>query len=325
MQKELKGELLSKKPKAQHDSAWKDVLDEYLPQALEICFPDLYQLIDWDRGWAAQDKELETISKEDKIGKQFVDKLIRVFLKDGSAPWVLLHLEVEQAPTAKFPERMFVYAIRLFNKYGRPIASCAFLADDNSNYRPTSYEVGFGGSRLRQDFLVCKLIDFEKDRETLETSTNPFATVILFHLDALKAKKQPEEQKYETKVGLCKRMIKNGFKRNEIVNFLRFLDFSIALTEEFELKYREEIHQFEANKHMTYLSNFELISMQRGFEKGVHEGIEKGMEKGIARGIEKERNEVALNLLREGLDVNLIAKVTGLTPERLQELQKQAH
>jgi hypothetical protein len=254
--------------KAQHDSAWKDIIDHFLPHALEICFPDLHRQIDWTREWVGLDKELQSITKETKTGQRYVDKLIRVFLKNGSEPWILIHLEVEQNPGPEFPERMFIYALRLFDKYRRPLASCALLTDNNTHCRPTSYEVGFGGSLLQQKFLLCKLIDFEKERDILESSSNPFATVILFHLDALAAKKLPQEERLRTKISLTKRLYEKGFQKQEIINLFRFLDFSIALSRPLELKYREEVHQIEAKKHMSYVSSIERISMQQGMQQG---------------------------------------------------------
>jgi hypothetical protein len=334
------------KIKAQHDSAWKDILDHYLPQALEICFPAVYELIDWKREWVALDKELQSVTKISETGQRFVDKLIRVSLKEnGSEQWVLIHMEVEQAPTKAFAERMFIYGIRLFDKYRHPIAGCALLTDDNKNIRPHFYEVGFGGTRLRQDFLLCKLIDFEKNRQDLESSSNPFATVVLFHLDALRAKRLPQKERFYTKINLAKRLYNKGFQKAEITNLFRFLDFSIALTNSLELEYQEEIHQVEVKRNMTYLSNIERASMQRGMEKGIEKGIEKGMKKGIQKGMErgmergmekgikigmqkgmiKNQEEIALELLKQGLDFNLIIRATKLKRKRLEELQRQLH
>ncbi len=330
------------KVKAQHDSAWKDILNQYLPQALEICFPALYQLIDWKREWVALDKELHSITKISETGQRFVDKLIRVSLKeDGSEPWVLIHIEVEQAPTKAFAERMFIYGVRLFDKYRHPVAGCALLTDDNKNIRPHFYEVGFGGTRLRQDFLLCKLIDFEKDRQALESSSNPFATIVLFHLEALRAKRLPQKERLYTKINLAKRLYDKGFQKAEIINLFRFLDFSIALTNSLELEYQEEIHQAEVNRNMVYLSNMERASIQRGMEKGMEKGMQKGMQKGIKKGIEKgvekgikigmqkgitkNQEEIALELLKRGVDFNLIITATKLKRKRLQELQGQLH
>ncbi|EKE08863.1 MAG: hypothetical protein ACD_16C00245G0003, partial [uncultured bacterium] len=46
------------------------------------------------------------------------------------------------------------------------------------------------------------------------------------------------------------------------------------------------------------------------------EGLEKGLEKGREEGIEK----VARNMLSKGIDVEIIASVTGLTPQAIRQL-----
>ena len=53
-------------------------------------------------------------------------------------------------------------------------------------------------------------------------------------------------------------------------------------------------------------------------ESVIYQQIEaQGMEKGIAQGIE----QVALNMLREEISIDLIVQVTGLTVEKVQQLQ----
>lgn len=48
--------------------------------------------------------------------------------------------------------------------------------------------------------------------------------------------------------------------------------------------------------------------------------IEKGMERGIEKGIEEGKEETAINLLKEGINVDVILKATGISKERLQVL-----
>jgi len=46
-------------------------------------------------------------------------------------------------------------------------------------------------------------------------------------------------------------------------------------------------------------------------------------EEGMKRGMEKGKEEIAINLLRENLPIDLIAKSTGLTIKRIDELKKE--
>ncbi|SHH23589.1 conserved hypothetical protein (putative transposase or invertase), partial [Thermosyntropha lipolytica DSM 11003] len=57
---------------------------------------------------------------------------------------------------------------------------------------------------------------------------------------------------------------------------------------------------------------------REGIKEGIERGIREGREQGIQEGIEK----AALNALREGLDVKLISRLTGLSVEKIEELKK---
>jgi len=70
--------------------------------------------------------------------------------------------------------------------------------------------------------------------------------------------------------------------------------------------------------------------IKEGLEKGIKEGLEKGLKEGLDKGLkegkeEGEKNksiEIAKNMLKEGLDVNLISKLSGLTVEEIENLDK---
>ena len=51
--------------------------------------------------------------------------------------------------------------------------------------------------------------------------------------------------------------------------------------------------------------------------KGIEKGIQLGRAEGKAEGVE----ETAVALLRENVDILLVSRVTGLSTERLRELQ----
>ena len=57
---------------------------------------------------------------------------------------------------------------------------------------------------------------------------------------------------------------------------------------------------------------------QKGEERGIKKGEERGIKKGEKRGIVKARHEIAVNLLKEGLPLELISQVTDVSVERLE-------
>ncbi|WP_341414366.1 Rpn family recombination-promoting nuclease/putative transposase [Paenibacillus filicis] len=67
---------------------------------------------------------------------------------------------------------------------------------------------------------------------------------------------------------------------------------------------------------------FEFKAMQKGIEQGIERGIERGIEQGILKGQQHAKEEIALNLLKKGLDIATIAEATGFTPAEVEAIQK---
>jgi hypothetical protein len=99
-----------------YDSPWKEALDVYFQPFLELFFAQAHSEIDWSRGTESLDKELQQIVREAELGRRFVDKLVKVWLKTGREQWVLIHVEVQSSEDGKFALRMYVYNYRLFDK-----------------------------------------------------------------------------------------------------------------------------------------------------------------------------------------------------------------
>ena len=64
--------------------------------------------------------------------------------------------------------------------------------------------------------------------------------------------------------------------------------------------------------------------LEEGKARGLEEGKTKGLEEGLAIGEAKATNQIkqiAMNMIDSGLTIDLIAQLTGLTPEQIQKLQ----
>ena len=59
-----------------------------------------------------------------------------------------------------------------------------------------------------------------------------------------------------------------------------------------------------------------------GHEAGFREGMEKGIEKGLQKGTQKGKLEDALEMLKDGVAVEKIAKYTGLSPDMITALKQ---
>jgi hypothetical protein len=190
-------------PEADYDSPWKEALDRFFERCLAFFFPLVHADIDWTRGHEMLDKELQPIVRRAKHGRRYVDKLVKVWLKNGEDKWILIHIEVQAIREGEFPERMYVYNHRLFDRDGREVISLAILADDDPDWLPSRYEYARWGFRTLTEFPVVKLLDYAPKYQELEADPNPFAVVVLAQLKALETRGAPEER-YTWKVRLVK-------------------------------------------------------------------------------------------------------------------------
>jgi predicted transposase/invertase (TIGR01784 family) len=57
-------------------------------------------------------------------------------------------------------------------------------------------------------------------------------------------------------------------------------------------------------------------------ERWIEQGIEQGIEKGVEQGVENEKLDTAKNMLKEGFEIKVIGKITGLSLDVIIELEK---
>ncbi len=260
------------------DTAWKEILDAYFKEFMDYCLPELSRLIDWQKSFVSLDNELHAIAQGVENGKRLLDKLFKVYLKNGCEQWILVHVEIQGTPDDEFDKRMFTYGYKIYDRYGQPVVSCAILTDGNKKWRPHRYKVGLGGSYLSSEFLVIKLIDYLDKREELEASMNPFASVILVQLAALNAKSKPGAQRKQIKFALTRRLYEKGFSKNQVYNLYKFIDWLIGLPAPLEIEYIDQVYELEESTKMAYVSNAERFGIEKGIAIGREQGIEEGLE-----------------------------------------------
>ena len=106
------------------------------------------------------DKELEQLVPKDKLeSPKFVDKLVKVFTKNGAEEWILVHIEVQGYDDREFAKRMFTYFYRILDKYGKPVTAIAIFTDFNPKFRPREYEYNYLGTRCIFQFNTYKIAD----------------------------------------------------------------------------------------------------------------------------------------------------------------------
>ena len=76
-------------PVTDYDGAWKEALDLFFQAFLAFYYPRVHADIDWSRGYESLDKELQQLFPESAEGRRYVDKLVKVWLEDGTEQWIL--------------------------------------------------------------------------------------------------------------------------------------------------------------------------------------------------------------------------------------------
>lgn len=128
-------------------------------------------------------------------------------------------------------------------------------------------------------------------RPVLEKNGNPFAVVVLAHLKAQATHSDPVQRR-AWKFRLVKGLYERKLMKQDIRELFRILDWILVLPEQLQQQFREDVHQYEQEKRMPYLSSLERMALEEGLEKGREQGREQGREEGLQAG----RDGVALAL-----------------------------
>lgn len=249
--------------RADNDSPWKEILEAYFPQAMQFFFPQTAELINWERSHEFLDKEFQQIARKAELGRRYADKLVKVWQIQGQETWLLIHVEIQAKSEDIFPERMFSYNLRIFDRFAKPAMSLAILCDTDPTWRPNQYSYNYPNTRLNFEFGTVKLLDYQNRWTELEASHNPFATVVMAHLKTQQTNKKPGERK-AWKFSFIRRLYELGLQEKDIRNLYRFIDWVMILPKALEAEFWQEFKQFEQERTMSYITTGERIGYERG-------------------------------------------------------------
>jgi len=320
---------MQNKARRTDDQLWKSILEQTFAYFLQFFFPNAAEVYDLEKPFDYLDKEFESLFPPEPNGKgvRYVDKLIRVYLKDGGEQYVLIHVEVQSSKgRGDLAKRMFEYYYKILDKYDVPIAAIAILADKVKSYRPTGFFKEHMDTSLSYRFKSYKILD--QDEEALRKDENPFAVVVLTALLALKRSNLTDDELMDIKHDLYDRMMELKMEKTTRQGIYDFLKYYVRFEDNqnmviFEQEVKEKLGRSEPMGTQEYL-----------LERAQKEGLAKGKlaERAVAkRLIEEERARAkaeklaekldsALNFKKMGVPVQDIAKGLGLTVEEVEKL-----
>ncbi|MEF8729750.1 MAG: DUF4351 domain-containing protein [Accumulibacter sp.] len=265
-----------------YDTPWKDALTRYFPEFMAFYFPRAHAEIDWRQPHVFLDQELAQVVQDAQLGKRLVDCLVQIATRDGGEQWVYIHVEVQGQQDADFAERLFTYNYRLYDRYRRPVASLAVLADERENWKPTRFSYQLFGCEVGIRFPVVKLLDYANQTESLLEDPNPFALVTAAHLFTRRTKGDPE-QRYAAKWRLAKLLYERNWDKQRIIDLFGVIDWLMRLPTELEQRLLQEVYTLERKVIMPYVTSAERFGIEKGRQEGRQEGEASLLKRQLAR------------------------------------------
>ena len=222
-----------------------------------------------------------------------------IFLESSE---VILHLEFQTKPDETMAYRMANYWLRLYGKYpDREIHQAViYLKPSNS---PLVYETKFSSQKLNHEFNVIRL--WEQPTEVFQ------AYLGLLPLSVLSKSSDRVETLRQTAKLIDN--IEDGQVKNNVSAATAIIS-GLALD-------KLVIQQLLKSNIMRESVIYQDI-LAEGKAKGIAEGKARGIAEGKAKGIAEEKNQIAMNMLRSHLNIDLIAQITGLSVRQIEKLQK---
>ncbi len=296
-----------------YDKLWKGIIEDFVEDFLLFLFSDLADDIDFKKGIEFLDQELVQLFPESEQNNRTIDKLIKVYLLDGTEEWILIHVEVQGYQDKYFGERMFTYYYRILDRYQKRITSLAIFTDKNKHYKPNSYRTVYRGTRLTYEFRTYKVL--EQSKEALAASSNPFAIVVLATLEAIEKGNLDDAGVMLIKSSLIRLLLERNYEKKTILGLFDFINHYIR----FENSGNNPI--FAEHFFSIYQPNQKNMGV---VDILIADALEQGIERGLEQGIELKTIKVVENLILEFPEWSndKIANLAATNPEVVEAIRQ---
>ncbi len=288
------------------DLLWKVMIEELSFEFIDYFLPDWAENnIDRNKSCEFLDTELANIQDKTALGLKRADKLIKVFLKDGTEKFIYFHIEVQGYKDDNFSERMFKTFYRLYDKYSpEKIMAFAIYSDENKNYEPSQFIYKYQKTRVIYEFETFKILN--KSLKELYLEDNIFSFVMLAVRRALDKKSQPDTAQLKWKTDLIRDLTEAGYSNEKVDHVLYFIYYYI------EIKDNTITQKLD--------SNIAIITKQEK-NMNIQEIVRNAyIEAAEARGKVEGKNEMIFKCFSKGMKISEIASLLDVSTEYVKEL-----
>ena len=297
-----------KKREFRPDLLWKELLESFLYAALEIFHPALYEAANRTLEPVLMNKELRIPGR--RKGEKILDLLIDIPLLTGGTTSLLLHTEVQGENKGEpFHVRMYKYSCVITLRLGRPFTALAIRTTPRGKSEEVVYGAECFGTRTMFSYLTV-FIDQLDEKRLLAMDWNPVALAVVSAARMLKAGKN-EAKRFEYAKDLFRLMKERGYAIDVRSSLAQFVDgitnlHTVTLMKEMEQEIDDLLEEVENMPVMTPV--FSKVIKRKSYEWGRAEGEARG------------RKQAAMAMLARGMELDVIADVTGLSEEEVRAL-----
>ena len=288
------------------DILWKSILEDVFDDFLRFVNPEVDTLLDLNKGFEFLDKELEQVfpPENNNYSPKVIDKLVKVFTKNGGEEWILVHIEVQGKYHKDFAGRMFQYFYRILDKYQKPITAYAIFTEASAKERPNSYELEFMGTSVRYVFNTYKIAS--QSEKELQANTNPFALIVLTAKAALQGKdlknsSQRDELLLSLKLSLAKQLLVKQIPKEKIRVLMNFLRYYLRFeNQDINAKFEHEVEILTEKRATMGIEEFLLDRAKKeGLREKSHDVVENLIAKlGLSDEQAADIAEVSVNFVK---------------------------
>ena len=183
-------------------------------------------------------------------------------------------------------------------------------------------QINFDNFEVFDERIIIKFVMMDVERGLIRSDYVYSSDIEIYHVNLKKIRKmyynKDKLNKFEKELLLMTiddekelNNISKGYK--EMENVVKKIS-KVSKEEELQGIYDiEERQEFIQNRIREY-------AKEEGYDEGIKEGIKEGKAKGIKEGSIKKQREIAIEMLNNGMDFDIIEKITKISKEELEKL-----
>jgi hypothetical protein len=300
-----------------YDNLFKTIFHEYFWDALKIFLPELYEAADRSQPPEFLEQEMRKVTFDLGGGANRTDLLTSIKLCENIKKLVLCHLEQQGQGGDDLPTRMYRYKEAIHLLFGQEPVGIAVITESRPKGEKAFYSWEQFGVEVGYRYVNVVVANLDDD--LLLAGENRVGFVLYAAKRAAKCGGD-DGKKFRYLREITALWAQRGWPAEEKRIILLAIEHLLRLDSEYYVnrfvEHMETLTESLKEEKDMYVSAFERVYTARGMEKG----MEKGREQGREQGIEQGKEEVARNMLSDGLPMDQVARYTSLPREKIEAL-----